>query len=78
MLPLFVYSEEASKPELKYDLNNDGIINRTDWRRMKQEDKETFVRMSLEAIDESPDVAVFKDKNREELLLETFEAIYGR
>lgn len=74
MLPFSALAETAVE---KFDRNQDGMIDRIDWRYMKDDDKITFVRMSLEEVGENPSTIVFKGKTREQLLLESFEAIYG-
>ncbi|MDX8387711.1 MAG: hypothetical protein R8M46_04140 [Ghiorsea sp.] len=85
MLPLFgcaekkVVSTEGQAPETTmFDRNEDGMIDRADWRYMKDGEKSTYARMSLEAIGENPDALVSKGKTREMLLLEGLEAIYGK
>ena len=75
ILPFSVLAETAVE---KFDRNRDGMIDRIDWRYMKDDDKITFVRMSLEEMGENPATIVFKGKTREQLLLESFEAIYGQ
>jgi len=45
---------------------------------MKDSEKRTYARMSLEAIGENPGAIVTKNKTREQLLLEGLEAIYGK
>jgi len=77
MLPLSVQAE-GNPADLKFDKNDDGIINRSDWRRMKADEKKTYARLSLEAIGENPGAIVKKDVSRETLLLQALEKIYGR
>jgi len=77
MLPLSVQAE-GNSADLKFDKNDDGVINRSDWRRMKADEKKTYARLSLEAIGENPGAIVKKDVSRETLLLQALEKIYGR
>ncbi len=77
MLPFSVYAEEIDA-NTKFDKNHDGFFNRIDWRYMKDDEKKTYARMSLEAVGENPTVIVFKNKSRETLLIEGLEAIYGK
>ncbi len=76
MLPLSVWAEKSI--DAQFDKNEDGIVGRVDWRLMKDSEKRTYARMSLEAIGENPGAIVTKNKTREQLLLEGLEAIYGK
>jgi len=76
--PSAVESAALSPIMMKFDKNKDRIIDRTDWRRMKNDEKRTYARMSLEAIGENPDGIVEGKKTRENLLLEGLEAVYGK
>jgi len=62
----------------KFDKNNDGVFDRSDWKKLKDDEKRTFARMSLEDIGENPSTTVSQDKTREDLLIEGLEAIYGK
>lgn len=84
-LPLFgcaaktkVVHDDPSPVTIKFDENGDGIIDKIDWRRMKDAEKSTYARMSLEAIGENPDAIVKGKKTRELLLLEGLNAVYGK
>ena len=77
MLPLSVFGADLSV-DAQFDRNKDGAVDKIDWRYMKDDQKRTYARLSLEAIGENPDVLVTKDKTREQLLLEGLEAIYGK
>jgi hypothetical protein len=73
-----VVQSNPSPVTVKFDKNGDGIIDRIDWRRMKDAEKSTYARMSLEEIGENPDAIVKGKKTREMLLLEGLEAVYGK
>lgn len=77
MLPLLALAD-SPEVDAQFDRNKDGIIDRADWRYMKDDQKKTYARLSLEAIGENPDALVTKDKTRAQLFLEGLEAIYGR
>jgi len=77
MLPLTTLAD-TPEVDAQFDRNKDGIIDRADWRYMKDDQKKTYARMSLEAIGENPDAIVTKDRTRAQLFLEGLEAIYGR
>ena len=79
ILPLSGLAENTTTDiDARFDKNDDGIVGRIDWRKMKDSEKKTYARMSLEAIGENPGATVTKNKSREQLLLEGLEAIYGR
>lgn len=77
ILPLSVFAANQEIND-KFDKNKDGIIDRTDWRKMNKDERKTYARMSLEEIGENPDAFVAKDKTREAFLLEGLEAIYNK
>ncbi len=77
ILPLSVLAANSDIYHL-FDKNKDGIIDRTDWRKMNKDERKTYARMSLEDIGENPDAFVAKDKTREKFLLEGLEAIYNQ
>jgi hypothetical protein len=86
MLPLFGCAEKTIEKggdkeatlTSKFDRNADDIIDRQDWRKMKDEQKKSYTRMSLEEIGENPDAIVSKNKTREDLLREALEKIYSK
>jgi len=84
-LPLFgcaaktkVVHSNPSPVTVQFDKNGDGIIDRIDWRRMKDAEKSTYARMSLEEMGENPDTIVKGKMTREILLLQGLEAVYGK
>jgi hypothetical protein len=81
MLPLSVMAEQMinyGSLNERFDKNEDGTIDQIDWRKMKDDEKRTYARLSLEAIGENPDAIVRKGQSREAFLLEGLEAIYGK
>ncbi|MDX8383750.1 MAG: hypothetical protein R8M45_06685 [Ghiorsea sp.] len=82
-LPLFVCtaafadSEATMMVDLKFDKTNDGIIDGRDWHEMKDTEKVTYARMSLEAVGENPDAVVADGVTRTSLLLQGLDGVYG-
>lgn len=69
---------KLSPIDAKFDYNKDGIIDGLDWRKMSKQDKQTYARLSLEAIGETPSAVVSKGVTRESLFIQGLEAVYRR
>jgi len=80
MLPLASAnaSEATVLLDVRFDQTNDGIVDGRDWKKMSDQQKQTYARMSLEAIGGNPDIKVSKGRTRSMLLLEGLDSLYGQ
>ncbi|OIP99685.1 MAG: hypothetical protein AUK35_06105 [Zetaproteobacteria bacterium CG2_30_46_52] len=71
-------TSKLTPTDAKFDLNEDGVMDGLDWRKMSEQDKKTYARLSLEAIGENPSAIVRKGVTRESLFIQGLEAVYRR
>lgn len=81
VLPLALFSSEGLADDglavdAQFDKTGDGIVDASDWKLMKQDDRAAYARASVAALGENPEIQLPGGKTRAEIYLDGLSAVY--